>query len=118
MLRDRRVGPGHRPDPWIAHRATLAMAYQEGHPVVHTQPLDAPVRDNQTIFEEEYEQELLATNHGEIALMRDGDVKGIFPDAAEAATEGYKQFNDLNFSLHLIGTRTYYIAPIVSTTPL
>ena len=86
--------------------------------MARTQPLDAPVRDNQTIFEEEYEQELLETNHGEIALMRDGDVKGIFPDAVEAATEGYRQFDDRNFSLHLIGTRTYYIAPIVSTTPL
>jgi len=86
--------------------------------VAHTQPRDAPVRDNQTIFEEEYEQDLLETHHGEIALMRDGDVKGIFPDAAEAATEGYKRFVDRNFSLHLIGTRTYYIAPIVSTTPL
>ena len=86
--------------------------------MAHTQPLDAPVRDNQTIFEDEHEQELLETNHGEIALMRDGDVKGIFPDAAEAGTEGYRRFKDRNFSLHLIGTRTYYIAPIVSTTPL
>lgn len=86
--------------------------------MAHTQPLDTPVRDNQTIFEEEYEKELLETNHGEIALMRDGAVKGIFPDAAEAAAEGYRHFEDRNFSLHLIGTRTYYIAPIVSTTPL
>lgn len=86
--------------------------------MARTQSLDTPVRDNQAIFEEEYEQDLLETNHGDIALMRDGDVKGIFPDAAEAATEGYRQFGDRNFSLHLIGTRTYYIAPIISTTPL
>lgn len=84
----------------------------------HPQPLDDPVRDNQTIFEDEHEQGLLETNHGDIALMRDGDVKGVFPDAAEAASAGYRQFQDRNFSLHLIGTRTYYIAPIVSTTPL
>ncbi|MCY3560084.1 MAG: hypothetical protein OXH20_02780 [bacterium] len=86
--------------------------------MAHPEPLDAPTTANQTIFEDEHEPGLLETNHGEIALMRDGDVKGIFPDAAEAAAEGHRQFEDRNFSLHLIGTRTYYIAPIVSSAPL
>ena len=77
-----------------------------------------PEEDNHAIFEKEYEQSLLETNHGEIALMHDGRVEGVFANAVEAATNGYEQFGNDNFSLHLIGTRTYYIAPIVSATPL
>ncbi|MCY3661267.1 MAG: hypothetical protein OXH28_00405 [bacterium] len=77
-----------------------------------------PEDDNHAVFEEEYEQDLLETNYGEIALMHDGRVEGVFADAVEAATKGIDLFGKDNFSLHLIGTRTYYIAPIISRTPL
>ncbi len=81
-------------------------------------PIAPPTADHQTIFEEQYEESLLGTNPGEIAIMNNGECKGVFPDAVEAATRGYEQFGEDNFSLHLIGTRTYYVAPIISTTPL
>ena len=84
-----------------------------------TQALAAsPVLDNHAVFQEEHEQRLLETDHGRVALMSDGELINIFDDGVAAATEGHERFGEGGFSLHLIGTRTYYIAPIISTTPL
>lgn len=83
-------------------------------------PLAPPTleEDNDAAFEGEHEQRLLETNHGEIALMHDGMFEGAFANSVDAATAGYDRFGQGNFSLHLIGTRTYDIAPVISTTPL
>lgn len=74
--------------------------------------------ENDAVFEREHEQRLLETNHGEIALMHDGNLEGAFASSVDAAIAGYDRFGQGNFSLHLIGTRTYHIAPIISTTPV
>ena len=77
-----------------------------------------PVRSNHAVFQQEHEQRLLKTDRGRVALMHDGELVDIFEDGALAAAEGHRRFGADGFSLHLIGSRTYYIAPIIGTTPL
>lgn len=49
--------------------------------------------------------ELVQKNAGQFALMSNGELVGVYPDAFEALRDGDRRFGDGNFSVQRIVTR-------------
>jgi hypothetical protein len=53
-------------------------------------------------FFQEAVSSLLPSHYGEFALLRNKEIKGVFPKAIEAMTEGYNRFEDGLFSVQRV----------------
>lgn len=69
-------------------------------------------RINFDAFEQRLEAELLPAHKGEVALMRNEEVVGIYPDCEAAFAAGMERFGRNEFSYQEIGAEPVFVSTL------
>ena len=67
-------------------------------------------RMNFDAFEQRHQAELVIEHTGEVALMRDEEVVGIYPDCEAAFAAGMERFGRNEFSYQEIGAEPVFVS--------